>query len=465
MLLVDDHAEVRTSVADFLEQLGHTVLHAADGAKALAACARERPDLILSDLRMPGMSGLDLLQALEQFDPPPPFALMTAFGDTQTAIEAMRLGAIDYLRKPIDVKDLHALVERIAAQVLHEHPAPAAPARKEADGLVVIGEPMRRLVELADRLHASDLPCLIEGETGSGKELFARRVHHGGDAAAGAGPFVAVNCAAIVAGLFESELFGYAPGAFTGAAAGGSGGKLSAAAGGTLFLDEIGDLPLDQQAKLLRLLEERLWYPVGSQKAVKLQARLVFATNAGLLERVRGGRFREDLYYRLKVGHLRLAPLRERREAIVPMALVFLERIRARHGRGFQKLSTAAAEMLTAYGWPGNVRQLLHLLEQASVAYDGAVLDVTHLRELQPDIAAATTQARGDAPMLDPTVAGLPKDGFDLDAWQRAVVAAALELNDGSPVRTADYLRISRKVLYTLRKRYGLHRPGSADQR
>jgi transcriptional regulator with PAS, ATPase and Fis domain len=304
---------------------------------------------------------------------------------------------------------------------------------------------MGRFVEVADRLHDSDLPCLIEGETGTGKELFAHRIHGVKSTA----PFVALNCAAIVPGLFESELFGYAPGAFTGALSTGSAGKLAAAAGGTLFLDEVGDLPLDQQAKLLRLLEDKTWYPVGSHKIMKLRARLVFATNRTLEEEVRAGRFRKDLYFRLRVGHLRLPPLRERRDEIIPLGLSFLARIRSTLGRGFQKFSTPAEQLLRGYDWPGNVRQLLHLLEQASVMFDGAVLDEKHLVELLPELAPAP-------PLTPAPTTHLPKDGFDLDAWQRAVVCEALAMHGGSPIRTAAYLRVSRKVLYTLRKRYGL---------
>ncbi|MBA3708636.1 MAG: sigma-54-dependent Fis family transcriptional regulator [Planctomycetes bacterium] len=456
LLLVDDHAEVRHSIAAFLEEFGHRIHHAVDGRAALVESARVHPDLILADLRMPGMTGLELLQALEELDDPPPLALMTAFGDTQTAVEAMRLGAVDYLRKPIDVKELHALVERIAAQCASV--ASTTTAREEVDGLVVQGDELRRLVALADRLHDADLPCLIEGETGTGKELFARRIHHGGSRPRG--PFIALNCAAIATGLFESELFGYVAGAFTGAVSGGNAGKLAAAEDGTLFLDEIGDLPLDQQAKLLRLLEERTWYPVGSQKLMRLTARVVCATNAGLLERVRSGRFREDLYYRMKVGHLRLPPLRERADTIVPLALVFLARIRKQRGRGFQKLSSDAEALLRSFPWPGNVRQLLHLLEQACLMFDGAVLGADHIRQLLPEAAAAVpTATQATVPgesIIAPSELNLPVDSFDLDGWQRAVVAAALKRHDGSPVRTAAYLKVSRKVLYTLRKRYGL---------
>lgn len=462
ILLVDDHPDVRQSLGAFIEQLGHEALQCDNAPTAVATARSERPDLIISDLRMPGMDGLHLLAALEQLDQPPPLALMTAFGDADTAIAALRQGAVDYLRKPIDVRELHRLIERIdhTATDAAENPTPRL--REEADGLVVHGETFARVVALADRLHAAgDLPCLIEGETGSGKELIARRIHHGGKPRVSQ-PFVAVNCAAIAPGLFEAELFGYAAGAFTGALAGGAQGKLALASGGTLLLDELADLPLDQQAKLLRVLEDHTWYPVGSNQLQHLKARVVCACNANLLELVGKGRFREDLYYRLKVGHVRIPPLRERREDIVPLAQVFMGRIRRARGRGFQKLSSDAARLLHDYHWPGNIRQLHHLLEQAGMLHDGAVLDTGPLRELLPDLTPAaapgtTLPAPSGAPLLlDPRTVVLPDDGFDLDTWTKTVVQTALTKHQGSPVRTAAYLGLTRKVLYTLRKRYGL---------
>lgn len=486
ILLVDDHPEVRQSLGAFIEQLGHEALQCDNAPAAVAKARSEHPDLILSDLRMPGMDGLHLLAALEQLDHPPPLALMTAFGDADTAIAALRQGAIDYLRKPIDVRELHRLIERIGSLTPTANPitpgtasaADAAPViREEVDGLVIRGENFARVIALADRLHAAhELPCLIEGETGSGKELIARRIHHGGKPRISS-PFVAVNCAAIAPGLFEAELFGYAAGSFTGALAGGAQGKLALASGGTLLLDELADLPLDQQAKLLRVLEDRTWYPVGSNQLQQLKARVVCACNADLLDLVGRHRFREDLYYRLKVGHVRIPPLRERSEDILALAQVFMGRIRRSRGRGFQRLSSEAAQALTGYHWPGNVRQLNHLLEQAGMLYEGAVLDVGPLRDLLPDLARPVTSTTpptvtdtagdsaatpaGNAPLqsgalLDPTRVVLPDGGFDLDTWTRTVVEAALAKHHGSPVRTAAYLGVTRKVLYTLRKRYGL---------
>jgi two-component system, NtrC family, response regulator AtoC len=353
--------------------------------------------------------------------------------------------------------------------------APTHASDETVDGLILHGETLRKIIALCDRFHAAkDLPCLIEGETGSGKELIARRIHHGGKPRINS-PFIALNCAAITPGLFEAELFGYSAGAFTGALAGGAKGKLALAANGTLFLDELADLPLDQQAKLLRVLEERTWYPVGSTHLQTSSARIIGACNTDLLDRVRKGQFREDLYYRLKIGYVRVPALRERAEDIVALAEIFLSRIRKQRGRGFQKISSAAADVLRTYAWPGNVRQLHHVLEQLCVLHDGAVLDAEVLitllppqkpaeqRAVPPSAISPATPRWTCSPPDKLTTQQLPDEQFDLDAWQKAIVIAALEKYDGAPVRAAQYLGISRKVLYTLRKRYGLLSPNALD--
>lgn len=483
ILIVDDHPDVRISLAEFLGQIGHDCVHAGSAEEALRLLPQVSPGLLISDLRMPGMDGLALLSAVRALPSAPPVALMTAFGDSTTAIEAMRRGAVDYLRKPIDVRELHRLVERIE---LAARASPIPSIREVADGVIVAGADLDRLLALADRIHAApDLPCLIEGETGTGKELFARRVHHGGEPCDA--PFVALNCTAISAGLFESELFGYAPGAFTGANPRGAEGKVAAAAGGTLFLDEIGDLPPDQQAKLLRLLEDRSWYPVGDNRLRRLQARIVCATNANLVGRVLEGRFREDLYYRLKVCHLRIPPLRERDGGVLPLARALLERAARRRSRSGMVLSPAAERIVATHRWPGNVRQLTHALEQACLLANDTLIDDGLLRSLiddglgggplRPTVAATPTpsavttpapippqQPALSLPQLPPGRISLDPAGCNLDAWNRALVAEALRLNNGSPVRASTYLGVTRKVLYTLRKRYGLFEPDDRDE-
>lgn len=463
--LVDDHPEVLASLAGFLGGLGHQVLCDGDGRAALRRLNHEAVDLVISDVRMPGIDGLALLDGIEGLDHPPPVALMTAFADAQTAIEALRRGAVDYLRKPIEVQELFRLVERISAD---RAPVSALPPN-QADGLVVAGQALARVVALADRFHAAKgLPCVIEAETGCGKELIARRIHHGGQPGCPL-PFVALNCAAISPELFEAELFGFAPGAFTGARVGGSEGKLAFAGNGTLFLDEISELRPELQAKLLRVLEDRTWYPIGSNQLCQLRARVVCATNRPLADLVLAGTFREDLLYRLKVGHLRIPPLRERTDEVGPLAHALMREVRRSLGRGFTAMTPEAELMLTRHRWPGNVRELRNLLESLSVTTDGELLLAEHLAgaglgrdpvaSLELRIASRTAMATAGAGAASTITSGkldLPPDGFDLDGWQRKIVAAAMALNGGSPVRAAHYLGVSRKVLYTLRKRYGL---------
>ena len=355
---------------------------------------------------------------------------------------------------------------------------------------------LEELAGLADRFHQHpDTPVLIQGETGTGKELFCQRIHHGGSIET-AGPLIGLNCAAINAGLFEAELFGYEPGSYTGASATGSIGKLAMAEGGTLFLDEVADLPLEQQAKLLRVLEARTWYRIGGRDEQHLRARVVCACNVDLLERVADGRFRRDLYYRLRVAHLRLPALREAPEAIPALARRLLVKIRHRKGRGCERIGEDAEARLSEYPWPGNIRQLKHFLEEACLLFDDPVLDAEMVRSLLPPLSAATAvlrrretarvrkrteqiglntqsdefdpqSAAAEDPAaaallpknqawLEPRPEDLPEESLDFEAWQAAVVRAALERHDGSPVKTAAYLGISRKVLYTMRKRYGL---------
>ncbi len=504
ILVVDDHAEVRESLGEFLRSLGHEVSDAGSGQEALQVAAKQHPALVITDLRMPGMDGLHLLAALEGFEPRPACVLMTAFGDASTAVEAMRLGAVDYLRKPIDVREVHRLLERLDVP----DTTPATALQAQPDGLIIAGPAMAKVVALADRLHtAQGLPCLIEAETGCGKELLAHRIHHGGKP--DRRPFVAVNCAAIPHSLFEAELFGHAPGAFTGAAPGGAVGKLEAAAEGTVFLDEIGELALDQQAKLLRVLETRTFYPVGSTKLVQLKARIVCATNRSLVDLVQHGGFREDLLYRLKVGYLRIPPLRERRDEIPVLARLLLSDVRRRLGRGFHRITASAEQTLTDRPWPGNVRELRHELESLGVVHDGETLEawmvndattpssgvavalagiakppprgasgisgrrsaigstspVERAADVTP-LAQATTAEPGAGlllPSRPPADLRLGGERFALDDWHRAIVVAALATCRGSPVKTADYLGISRKVLYTLRRRYDLLDPGDSE--
>ncbi|MFW5828684.1 MAG: sigma-54-dependent transcriptional regulator [Planctomycetota bacterium] len=466
ILLVDDHPEVAESLASLLCELGHECRCAAGGAQALAQLARAPHDLVLTDLRMPEMDGASLLAHVQRAWPQVPVAVMTAFGERYTAVDLMRRGAVDYFHKPIDVREVLALLERLNGA--SDDVVDPLLGQELADGLLVHSAALAAVIRRCDKVHAMpETPVLIQGATGTGKELIARRIHHGGDPDGEHGPFVALNCAAISPSLFESELFGYAAGAFTGARNEGQPGKLALAAGGTVFLDEVGELPADQQAKLLRVLETRRWYPVGGNREQQLHARILCATNLALEQAVHDGEFREDLYYRLKVVRLQLPSLVDHPGSVERLAPAILERLRRRIPHAYSGIAPAAMARLEAHAWPGNIRELVHLLEALCIEAEGemlaaSVLDQHLAAEAPRGVTSSFRRQRVQVVASEgglvqaPTAADLPDDGFDLDRWHGAVIAAALEKCGHSPVRTAKYLGISRKVLYTLRKRYGL---------
>ncbi len=460
ILVVDDHSEVRTSIAQFITALGHTVVEAVSGNQAIGMIHANAISLIISDINMPNGDGFELLAVVNDMEHAPPVALMTAFGDNEVGIRALKSGACDYIHKPIDVRDIHNLLTTVES--VTQLPAKQT-LQHEADGIIVYSSKIAEQLRLCERIHTTpELPAFISGKTGTGKELFARRIHHGGNFH-NTDPFIAVNCAAIAPSLFEAELFGYADGAFTGATTGGAKGKLALAAGGTVFLDEIAELPKDQQAKLLRVLESKRWYPIGSDTEEHLQARIVCAANVNLLEHVQSGAFREDLYYRLKVLRIQLPPLCEEPNAIPLLAQEFANDCRTKWGRGFTSIEDRAAALLSAAPWPGNIRQLRHYVEELCMLHDDTVLR-EHM--LVPKGNPATeTFAKPNRKasaiiipqlLLTPDAEDLPDDHFPLETFQAALIAAALKKHHYSPVKAAAYLGISRKVLYTLRKRYGL---------
>lgn len=350
ILLVDDDEASRAPIAEFLRELGHTVTECDNGAEALTIFTTGDFPMVLADIRMPQMSGLELLQALAELPngQDTDVVLFTGYADMKSAVAALRAGAYDYLPKPINVEELAAITERIAeyrslrrehqrltARFREEVDAATADVRRELDqlkkqpmfslGLGQIGifsPSWRQIIEEAQKYHHDrSIPVLIQGETGTGKEIIAKIIHFG--LSNEPLPYIAINCAALTTTLFESELFGYAAGAFTGGQTGGQKGKLDLATGGTLFLDEISEIPFKMQSKLLRVLQEKEYYRVGGLKKHKVDARIICATNVDLAQRVAEGKFRRDLYFRLRVGEIRVPPLRERKEAILPLAQLF----------------------------------------------------------------------------------------------------------------------------------------------
>ncbi|MGH6869634.1 MAG: sigma-54-dependent transcriptional regulator, partial [Methylocella sp.] len=350
ILIVDDDAALREGLAETLTDLGHRPIAVPNGRIALDVAARERVDAVLLDLRMPGMDGLEILRRLRAVPAgAPPVAVLTAYAGACNTIEAMRLGAFDHLTKPIGRDDLKSLISRMLRSRAGGDVAPAASPEPD-DELVGSSDAMRVVQKMIGLVTDSDATVLITGETGTGKDLVARAIHRHGRRSAG--PFVAVNCAAIPSELLESELFGHVRGAFTGAVAERS-GAFRDADRGTLFLDEAGDMDFTLQAKILRALQERSVTPVGGRPTC-IDARVLAATNRDLATAVRDGSFREDLFYRLNVVPIQLAPLRERLADIVPLAECFLRQATD----PTKRLSNEAAARLLAYSWPGNVREL-----------------------------------------------------------------------------------------------------------
>ncbi|NMC32680.1 MAG: sigma-54-dependent Fis family transcriptional regulator [Veillonellaceae bacterium] len=502
ILLVDDHSETCETLARFLTRLGYAVKVTSNGSEALQEYARDDFPLVISDIRMPGLSGIELLQAIKHLPAGQntDVVLMTGHGGLDTAIQAMRSGAYDYLLKPVNIEELALVAERVAEHqklrrencYLREHLADevqeaTAATRDEIQrlrtavrseaGLAQFGvfsPQMRQVTQRCLQYHRDrSLPVLIQGETGTGKELLARLIHYGEDAAM-AGPFVDVNCAALTPSLFESELFGYAAGSFTGGLAKGRKGKLDAAMGGTLFLDEIGDMPPELQAKLLRVIQEREFYRVGGLEKIPADVRFICATHVDLQQRVQTGQFREDLLFRLRVGTVVAPPLRERPEEILPLAKMFLAEFAKQKKKHFTSISREVADCLMKHNWPGNVRELRNVIEAAVVLFDDEILRGEHLVLLEPQprrkpsgeqstVSAQTESPQSDSGFVAQAGAArveLPDNAFQLEKLHYEILRKAVKRFDGNVTRAAQYLGISPRTLsYRLKamgKEFGL---------
>ena len=436
VLIVDDDAALREGLAETLADLGHRAEQAADGEAALRRIARGGVDAVLLDLRMPGLDGMEVLRRLRARAEPPPVAVLTAVPTAANTIEAMRLGAVDHLAKPVGRADLAALL----ARMLPAAAAVAAPAATAAEDIIGGSAALREVQKAIGMLADSDATVLLTGETGTGKEVVARAIHRHGRRAAR--PFVAVNCAAIPAELLESQLFGHVRGAFTGAIADRA-GSFRDADRGTLFLDEIGDMDLALQAKLLRVLQDRVVTPLGG-KPVSVDVRILAATHRDLDRAVREGRFREDLFWRLGVVPLALPPLRDRLADIVPLAEHFLALATA--GGAAKQLSAAAAARLLAHPWPGNVRELRNAMERVAVLARRPVIGPEELDFLQAPREAA--EAAPD--WLD---GELPAAVARLEA---AMIRRALAATGGNRAAAARRLGIHRQLLYEKLRRFGV---------
>lgn len=433
LLLVDDDRTFRLSTAALLRQDGHDVVEAEDGTSALTALRAGHFDLILLDLRMPGLDGIGIVEALRTWGNDTPILMISGFGTVDTAVSALHTGADDFLTKPVEPDVLSARVEAL----LSRRPSRSVSGDDEHGTIIGRSQAIRSVLEVVERVAPTDATVLVIGETGTGKELIARAIHEQSERSDG--PFVAVNCAALAEGLLESELFGHRKGAFTGAVRDRT-GVFEAASGGTILLDEIGDVSPAMQHRLLRVLQEREITPVGSVKPVGVDVRVVAATNRDLRAEMDAGRFRDDLYYRLNVVRIEVPPLRARKEDIPLIAEAFYERVGRRPHAGCSPL---AMRLLQAYPWRGNVRELLAALESAHIQAGDRRIEAQHLPEevRGPGEAGANGERyRRHQPVAD----------------ERTAIEEALAAAGGVRSAAADRLGMSRTTLWRKMKEYGL---------
>jgi len=447
VLIVDDEQSLARSAKAFLADHGYEAEVAGTGEQALELLAALQPDVVFADVRLPGMSGLDLLKRIRAFDPVIPVIMLTAYGSIAGAVEAVKLGAFDYVKKPVDLEELKLLADRARETRLLKEELSYYRRRATTDvgfeGLVGESRAVQAVLERARQIAALDEtpPVLLTGETGTGKGLLAHAIHAAGPRAAK--PFIEVNCTALPATLMEAELFGHERGAFTDAKES-KPGLVEAAEGGFLFLDEIGDVDLAVQGKLLRAIEERAVRRVGSVRERKVDIRIIAATNRDLERAVGEERFRKDLYFRLAVIVLEVPPLRERGEDVLLLTAHFLHAFNAKYGKVVRDLSVAARDLLLSYPWPGNVRELSHVIERAVLWSRGATLDVEHLSLTRP----VAPSDHGDA--------APPVDTATLPQREKTIIEQALRDAGGNQTKAAQRLGISRDTLRYRLKKFGL---------
>jgi two-component system response regulator HydG len=463
LLVVDDDAPVRRACCDVATGMGFVARAASDIPQALSLLKQHPVDVLLLDLKLPGGSGLQLLDEMRSLHPETALVVMTAFATVRSAVDAMKIGARDFLTKPFALEELTEVLERAEERRRIELEARTLRERmrtQQSMGLLIGRSPeMEKVGRILAKVAHSTHPVLILGESGTGKELVARAIHTNGPLAAK--PFVAVDCGSLVPTLIESELFGHVKGAFTGAHRANE-GLLAAAGGGTVFLDEIGELPLDLQAKLLRALQEKEVRPVGSTQAVPISARVLAATNRDLIAMVEHGRFRKDLYFRLNVVNLRIPPLRERRMDIAVLAEHFLERIQKESGSG-HTFSGDALHLMAEYDWPGNVRELENAVERACALSSGPVLHSAdlptqlqdfrihrHEAALMEAASLAAVDASGQAP------AGPGAGIVPIADMERKAILGTIEQLHGDKLMAAKLLGIGKTTLYRKLKEYGI---------
>ncbi|MBK5275173.1 MAG: sigma-54-dependent Fis family transcriptional regulator [Desulfuromonadales bacterium] len=451
ILIIDDDTSLRRVLEYNLQEAGYAVATASSGEDGLALFDEVSPALVITDMKMPGMDGMQVLKAVKERSPETLVIVITAFGTVDIAVEAMKAGAYDYITKPFNRDELRLTVAKAlqfsGLTVENKRLKDELSDRSDFRSLVGSSEAMEKVFGIVRKVADTEASVLITGESGTGKELIARSIH--ANSGRRDSPFVAINCAAIPRDLLESELFGHVKGAFTGAVKDKT-GKFALADGGTLFLDEVGELPLELQPKLLRALQERTVEPVGGTKELKLDVRVVAATNLDIEQAITEGVFREDLYYRLAVIPVHLPPLRQRRDDIPPLLRHFC----LKHGAGKVTFDKQSLETLTGYAWPGNVRELENTVERLLILRNADTISFDDLPDKIRNNGAATGTAAHSG-----SVVNLPDEGYSLEQLEREVVMQALERNRWNQAAAARFLRIPRHTLIYRMEKYEIVPP------
>ncbi|OJT17685.1 DNA-binding response regulator [Archangium sp. Cb G35] len=463
ILVIDDEANLRKVLAAMLRRDGFDVTVAADGEQGLAEFNKNGADIVVTDLVMPKAGGMEVLRAVNAANPDVPVIIITAHGTVDSAVEAIKAGAFDYVTKPFDQSELSAVIAKAAKA----HDVAQRSVRADAKArAAIIGESpqLQEVFKIIDKVADTPSTVLINGESGTGKELVASALH--GASSRRDKPFIKINCAAIPHNLLESELFGYERGAFTGAVTS-KPGRFELADGGTLFLDEIGEIPVEMQVKLLRALQEGEFERVGGIKTTRVDVRLIAATNRDLQAEIETGRFRKDLYYRLAVVPIVLPPLRERRADIPMLAGHFVEKYNRKLNKKIESISDDAMALLQAYNWPGNIRELENLIERVLLFADGPTITAKDLPDPVRQGSGTPAPALSAAPLEASTGEGGLKDIVRMKAaeLEKDLITKALEETGGNVTRAAKLLQISRKSLQTKMKEFGLRDTTPSDGR
>ena len=451
ILVAEDERNLREGIAEAFREAGHDVAEAQDGEEALESIQAQIFDLVITDYKMPGVDGLELIRQVRMVNDQTAVIMMTAYGTVEGAVQAMRLGAFDYIQKPFNLEELELKAERALE---HRRLVSRLMAIDRRDLVVqfdnIVGESpsMQRIFDVVGKVAPSQATVLLLGETGTGKELIAESIHRNSDRKSG--PFVKINCAALPENLLESELFGHERGAFTGADRQRA-GRFELANEGTLFLDEIGTMSPSTQAKVLRVIQEKEFERLGGTRTIKSDVRVIAATNMDLEKAIESGDFREDLYYRLNVVTITMPPLRERKEDIIPLATFFLQRFVSDLNKPMRGFSPAALRMMSRHNWPGNIRELENAIERAVLMADGEIVE-------PKDLTLGVGQADSDRSRMS-AVLRMPADGIVLDDLEKLAITEALRMNDWVQKDAAKFLGISSRVMNYKIQKYEITHP------